>query len=53
MTHTYARGVKAVVFFNQTNDITISPTYPLNWSVGQSAKAVQVVGGEIGKMTAM
>lgn len=53
MTHTYARGVRAVVFFNQPNDITISPTYPLNWSVGQNVKAVELVGAEIGKMTAM
>ena len=28
--HTYRRGVKAVIFFNQPTDITISPSFPLN-----------------------
>lgn len=53
LTHTYSRGVKAVVFFNQPNDITISPTYPLNWSITQSPKAAEVVAGEIAKRSAM
>ena len=53
MTHTYARGVRAVVFFNQPSDTTISPNYPLNWSVTQNAKATQVVAGEVAKMSAM
>ncbi|HEX6159751.1 MAG TPA: glycosyl hydrolase [Thermoanaerobaculia bacterium] len=51
--HTYSRGVKAVVFFNQPNDITISPTYPLNWSITQTPKAAEVVAREIAKRSAM
>lgn len=53
MTHTYGRGVRAVIFFNQTNDITISPEFPLNWSVVQSPRATGVVAQEIAKSTAM
>ena len=53
MTHTYARGIRAVVFFNQPSDITISPQYPLNWSVTQNLKATQVVAGEIARLSAM
>lgn len=53
MTHTYNRGVRAVVFFNQPSDTTISPQYPLNWSVTQSVKATSVVAGEIARSTAM
>jgi hypothetical protein len=53
MTHTYSRGVRAVVFFNQPNDITISPNYPLNWSLTQSPKASGIVAGEIGKLSGM
>ena len=51
--HTYRRGVKAVIFFNQPNDITISPEFPLNWSVMQSQAAARVVGEEISKLTAL
>ena len=53
ITHTYSRGVKAVVFFNQPNDITISPTYPLNWSVTQNGRAVEVVAGEVARLSAL
>ncbi|HYI09079.1 MAG TPA: glycosyl hydrolase [Thermoanaerobaculia bacterium] len=53
MTHTYSRGVRAVVFFNQPSDLTISPNYPLNWSVTQSQKASEVVAGEIARTTAL
>jgi beta-mannanase len=53
MTHTYSRGVKAVVFFNQPSDVTISPSYPLNWSVTQSTKASAVVAEEIARSTAL
>ena len=53
MTHTYSRGVKAVVFFNQPNDITISPQFPLNWSVTQSSRAVDTVAKEIARTTAL
>lgn len=40
LTDKYA-GVRAVVFFNQTRDVTLS-TEPLNWSVLQSAGATNV-----------
>jgi Glycosyl hydrolase family 26 len=53
LSHTYSRGVKALVFFNQPNDITISPTFPLNWSLTQNAKATQVVAEEISKRSAL
>jgi hypothetical protein len=51
--HTYSRGVKALIFFNQQNDITISPDFPLNWSVVQDQKAIAVVRREIAKMSAL
>jgi hypothetical protein len=53
LSHTYGRGVKAVVFFNQPNDITISPQYPLNWSVVQSASGSAVVAKEIARSSAL
>lgn len=53
MDHTYRRGVKAVVFFNQPNDITISPEYPLNWSLTQNAKAREVVAEALADMSAL
>ncbi|MGZ8708976.1 MAG: glycoside hydrolase family 26 protein [Thermoanaerobaculia bacterium] len=53
MTHTYSRGVRAVVFFNQANDITISPEYPLDWTVTQNVRATEVVAAELGKMSAL
>ena len=53
ITHTYSRGVRAVVFFNQPADITISPDYPLNWSLTQSARAREVVAAELARMSAL
>ena len=53
MTHTYSAGVRAIEFFNQTRDVTISPQYPLNWSVIQNPRAAAVVGAEIAKKSAM
>jgi hypothetical protein len=53
VTHTYSRGVRALVFFNQPNDITISPTFPLNWNVLQSSRSVEVVAKEIAKTSAL
>jgi hypothetical protein len=53
MTHTYSRAVRAVIFFNQMNDITVSPQFPLNWSVTQSGKATTVVSEEIARTTAL
>lgn len=51
--HTYRRGVKAVIFFNQPRDITISPAFPLNWSLTQSQKAAVTVREGIATMSAM
>lgn len=53
LSHTYNRGVRAVVFFNQPADATISPEYPLNWSVTQNVKATEVVSKEIARMSGM
>ena len=53
MNHTYSRGVRAVVFFNQPNDTTISPDYPLNWSLTQNAKAREVVAAELARLSAL
>lgn len=53
ITHTYSRGVRAVVFFNQPNDITISPQFPLNWGVTQSSRAIDIVAKEIARTTAL
>jgi hypothetical protein len=52
LSHTYNRGVRALVFFNQPADATISPQYPLNWSVTQNVKATDVVAKEIARMSA-
>ncbi|MGZ8788589.1 MAG: glycoside hydrolase family 26 protein [Thermoanaerobaculia bacterium] len=51
--HTYSRQVRAIIFFNQPNDITISPTFPLNWSITQSERTSQVVAEEIARKTAL
>jgi hypothetical protein len=53
LTHTYGRGIRAIVFFNQPTDITISPTYPLNWSLMQNVRAADVVAQEISQLSAM
>lgn len=53
VTHTYSRGIRAIIFFNQENDTTISPTFPLNWNVQQSSGAVEVVAKEIAKSGAL
>ena len=41
-------AVRAVIFFNQANDITLS-TKPLNWSVLQSAGATTIVRNELAR----
>ena len=53
VTHTYSRGVRALIFFNQPNDITISPNFPLNWSVTQDPKATTIVRDEIARSSAL
>lgn len=50
--HTYRRGLRAVVFFNQTNDLTISPDFPLNWSVLQNPRSLEIVAGELARESA-
>jgi Glycosyl hydrolase family 26 len=51
--HTYGRGVRAVILFNQTNDTTISPNFPLNWSLLQSPRAMELTAGELARKSAM
>ena len=53
LNHTYSRGVRAIVFFNQPADITISPEYPLNWSLTQNPRAAEIVRAELAKMSAL
>ena len=49
--HTYQR-VRAVVFFNQSADTTMS-TYPLNWSLVQDRRATALVAREIARKSAV
>jgi Glycosyl hydrolase family 26 len=49
--HTYGR-VKAIVFFNQSHDTTMSQ-YPLDWSVLQSPRATTFVAGELERKSAL
>ncbi len=51
--HTFRRGIRAVVLFNQTNDITISPDYPLNWSVLQNPRSMELMAGELARESAL
>ena len=50
--HTYRRGIRAVVFFNQESDVTMSAT-PLDWSVLQDRRAVSFVGQQLASHSAM
>ncbi|MEO6259293.1 MAG: glycosyl hydrolase [Thermoanaerobaculia bacterium] len=50
--HTYRRGVRAVIFFNQENDVTMS-AQPLNWSVMQDARAQSFVAQQLASRSAM
>ena len=52
MDHTYRRGVRAVIFFNQPADLTM-PTLQLNWSVTQSPKATALVTDELARRSAL
>lgn len=49
--HTYGR-VKAVVFFNQKQDTTMS-AYPLDWSPVQSPRAALVVAEEVARKSGL
>ena len=46
--HHYGR-IRGVVFFNAADDRSISPEWPLDWTVGQNKNAAQVVSEEIAK----
>ena len=50
--HTYQRGIRAVVFFNQESDVTMGPT-PLNWSVTQDAQAEKLVAKQLAAHSAL
>jgi hypothetical protein len=45
--HSYGR-IRAIVFFNQTADVTMSQA-PLNWSVLQNEKATELVAEELAR----
>ncbi len=44
--HTYRRGVRAIIFFNQESDVTLSNA-PLNWSVTQDPGARKLVAEQL------
>jgi beta-mannanase len=50
--HTYSRGVRALIFFNQPRDVTM-PGMELNWSVTQSPRATSFVGGQLAQHSAL
>ncbi|HEX7420110.1 MAG TPA: glycosyl hydrolase [Thermoanaerobaculia bacterium] len=50
--HTYQRGVRAVILFNQSQDTTLAG-YELNWSVTQSPRATSLVASELARRSAM
>ncbi len=50
--HTYSRGVRAVIFFNQENDTTMS-AQPLDWSVTQDSRAREFVSRQLAGHSAL
>jgi len=50
--HTYRTGIRAIVFFNQENDTTMS-TDPLNWSVMQDDRGATFVSRSLAAHSAM
>ncbi len=50
--HTYRRGVRAVIFFNQPRDATM-PGMELNWSVIQSQRAAALVASQLAQHSAL
>lgn len=50
--HTYGRAVRAVIFFNQENDTTMS-AQPLNWSVMQDGRAESFVARQLAAHSAL
>lgn len=51
--HTYRRGLRAIVLFNQTSDVTISPDFPLNWSVLQNPRSTSLTAEELATKAAL
>ena len=50
--HTYGRGIRSVIFFNQQNDVTMS-SMALNWSATQNARASEVIAEELARRSAL
>jgi hypothetical protein len=50
--HTYSRGVRALVFFNQEHDATMG-ALDLNWSVTQSPRVAKLVAAEVARKSAL
>jgi hypothetical protein len=50
--HTYSRGIKALIFFNQPMDTTMS-NLPLNWTVGQSPRSATFVSQQLARHSAL
>jgi Glycosyl hydrolase family 26 len=50
--HTYSRGVRAVILFNQENDTTMS-TLALDWSVTQDSQAQRYVSEQLASHSAL
>ena len=44
--HTYRRGIRAIIFFNQESDVTLTNA-PLNWSVTQDPGARTFVAEQL------
>jgi len=44
--HQYG-GIKAIVFFNDAADRSMSPQWPLNWTIVQDPKATQLVAEQL------
>ncbi|HUP65939.1 MAG TPA: glycosyl hydrolase [Thermoanaerobaculia bacterium] len=51
LSHHYG-SIKAVVLFNDAADRSMSPDWPLNWSVTQSPEVAEVVSREIARASA-
>lgn len=45
--HTYSRGIRAIVFFNQESDTTMGTALALNWSVMQDPQAGKLVARQL------
>jgi hypothetical protein len=49
--HTYQRGVRAVILFNQPRDATVAG-YVLNWSPTQNPRAISLIASELARRSA-